>query len=928
MSDTLAAALRTHFGFASFRPGQAEAIASLLAGRHTLAVMPTGAGKSLIYQLTALCLPGATLVLSPLIALMKDQVDSLVRRGIAATYINSTLAAAEQERRLQAMAAGAYRLVYVAPERLRSAPFLAALRGLAVSLIAVDEAHCISQWGHDFRPDYLHIAAARSLLGEPLTAALTATATPDVQDDIVRRLGLERAERIITGFNRANLGFEVRYTPELPAKLEALRDLLRQHATAQGGCIVYVGTRSDAEEVAEFVRSVGGLEAEHYHGGMEPAARARVEDAFLAGDLPVVVATNAFGMGVDRPDVRLVAHFSLPGTLEAYYQEAGRAGRDGEPARAVLLYAPEDRALQEWFIRNDTPGIDGLRAIHGALCASGRSRVWATLADLSRATGLPEVAVRVGLAQLEGAGCVGRLGDHGPRMLIGVGAWDEGALQREAEATEERRRLRLGQLAKMVAYAEASTCRRRLLLDHFGDRGPAEAPFCCDNCAARRVPRPKGPARPVEQLPQAERLALVILDAARRLRWGVGRRRLAQVLKGSRSRAMARYGYDRSPYFGRLAVFKIREIEGLIGQLVRHGDLKVVGGEQPVLRLTPQGERALATRSAMALRLPRTVSEQAVAIKQAEQQAGGTVAFTAQMFAQGLSPAEIAAARNLCEGTIWTHLARLIGEGQVALDAVVASATAEQVRAAIARVGSVAALAPIKACLPEGISYGEIRCVVEAVKRETGCAQQRPEPEAGRSEAARDSVASFLARAHPRPLAGPWQAGWALGAHSRFAGAEWGRTRLGELAYRLKYLGDTRALAPLVEQAHALCQAHPELADVDALVPVPASTPRPQHPVQAVARALGARLGRPVWPVLAKVRPTQPQKEMRTLAQKRANVAGAFALRGDVRGKALLVIDDLYDSGETLREVARVLRAGGAARLCVLTLTRTIHADG
>ncbi len=928
MSDALAAALRTHFGFASFRPGQAEAIASLLAGRHTLAVMPTGAGKSLIYQLTALCLPGTTLVLSPLIALMKDQVDSLVRRGIAATYINSTLAAVEQERRLQAVAAGAYRLVYVAPERLRSAPFLAALRGLAVSLVAVDEAHCISQWGHDFRPDYLHIAAARSLLGEPLTAALTATATPDVQDDIVRRLGLERAERIITGFNRSNLGFQVRYTPELPAKLEALRDLLRQHATTQGGCIVYVGTRSDAEEVAEFVRSVAGLEAEHYHGGMEPAVRARVEDAFLAGDLPVVVATNAFGMGVDRPDVRLVAHFDLPGTLEAYYQEAGRAGRDGEPSRAVLLYAPQDRALQEWFIRNDTPGIDGLRAIHGALCASGRSRLWTTLADLSRATGLPEVAVRVGLAQLEGAGCVVRLGDHGARMLISVAAWDEAALQREAEATEERRRLRLGQLAKMVAYAEASTCRRRMLLDHFGDRGPAEARYCCDNCAARRVPRPKVPARPLEQVPQAERLALAILDAARRLRWGVGRHRLAQILKGSRSRAMARYGYDRSPYFGRLAVFKIREIEGLIGQLVRHGDLKVVGGEQPVLRLTPQGEQALARRSAMALRLPRAVSEQAVAIKQAELQAGGTVALTAKMFAQGLSPAEIAAARNLCEGTIWTHLARLIGEGQVALDAVVASATADQVRAAIAQVGSVAALAPIKACLPEGISYGEIRCVVEAVKRETGCAQPGPEPEAGRSEAAGDSVASFLARAHPRPLAGPWQAGWALGVHSRFAGAEWGRTRLGELAYRLKYLGDTRALAPLVEQAHALCQAHPELAAVDALVPVPASTPRPQQPVQALARALGARLGRPVWPVLAKVRPTRPQKEMRTLAQKRANVAGAFAVRGDVRGKALLVIDDLYDSGETLREVARVLRAGGAARLCVLTLTRTIHADG
>ena len=916
MPEDLLATLHTHFGFAAFRPGQAEAIAHLLAGQHTLVVMPTGAGKSLIYQLAALRLSGLTLVISPLIALMKDQVDGLRRQGIPATYVNSALPTDEQARRLQDVAVGAFRLVYVAPERLRSVPFQQALSRLTVGLLAVDEAHCISQWGHDFRPDYLHIAAARAPLGNPVTVALTATATPQVQDDIVRLLGLPTAQRIVTGFNRPNLTFAVRYTLDLPAKLQALQELLA--ALDDGAAIVYTGTRREAEEVAEFVASVGGLEAQHYHAGLEAETRARVQEAFLAGDLPVVVATNAFGLGIDRPDVRLVAHYNLPGTLEAYYQEAGRAGRDGQAAQAVLLYAPQDRALQEWFIENDAPTPEETRALYEVLHAPGRAELWLTTNDLSLATGLPEVKVKVGLAQLEAAGAVQRLGDEGPRMLLRLGPWDEAAMQATAANVAERRAHRRAQLAQMVAYAEANACRRRILLAHFGDPSPAEAPRCCDNCLTRQPATSAAPAGDVSRLSQAERAALIILDALQRWKWEVGREKLAQMLKGSRAKEVQQFGYDRSTYYGRLEVFTQREIANLIGQLITQGYLKAIGGDRPVLRLTPRGQAALQARAAIPLHLPRTSEE--IVQKQALQAAGGTVYYTYQLLEEGLSPAEIAQRRGLVESTIYSHLAQLIAEGAVPLARLVPEEVRQQVLAATAQ-ASTPGLSAIKALLPDDVSYGVIRCVL--ADRDRGREPQPP--------AVADDIAAFLARPHPRPLAGPWQAGWALGFHSRFAGADWSRSEVGDLAYRLKYQSDRSALSPLVEQALALCAEHPELADVEAIVPVPPSTPRPFDPVSVLAEELGQRLSRPVRPVLVKTRRTAPQKEMRTLAQKRANVAGAFAVPGarqsEIRGQRLLVLDDLYDSGATLEEVCRVLRQAGAARLYVLTLTRTIHAD-
>jgi len=356
--------LAERFGYPDFRPGQTEAVASVLEGRDTLVVVPTGGGKSLCFQVPALVLGGLTVVISPLISLMKDQVDALQARGLPATYLNSTLSASEISARMARVQAGGIRLLYLAPERFDLGTLAPKLKAVGVTLLAVDEAHCISEWGHDFRPSYLRVKQVREQLGNPPTVALTATATPEVRDDIVKQLGLVDPRVIISGFDRVNLTYHVVATKNDTAKDATLIDLVRQQKV-DGVTIVYASTRRTVERIAQMLKRAR-IPTVGYHAGLDDATRAEVQDAFMTERARVIVATNAFGMGIDKPNVRLVVHYAMPGTLEAYYQEAGRGGRDRAPATAILLHAYPDRFTHEFFIDSAIPSRAVVTAVYTA----------------------------------------------------------------------------------------------------------------------------------------------------------------------------------------------------------------------------------------------------------------------------------------------------------------------------------------------------------------------------------------------------------------------------------------------------------------------------------------------------------------------------------------------------------------------------------
>ena len=339
-------ALKKYFGFSCLREGQDQVVASIMEGRNVLVVMPTGGGKSLCYQLPSLCRDGVCLVVSPLIALMKDQVDALVARGIPATMINSSLSFPEQKERLEGMKKGAFKLVYVAPERFGHEGFMHALAEVDVNMVAVDEAHCLSQWGHDFRPDYLKLGKAVEMMGRPQVAALTATATPRVREDILKHLGLDDPVTIVRGFARENLHFRITACDTHKDKYKRLYELVKRYKTG----IIYCSTRKKVEQVYEALSDFG-LSVTAYHAGMTDEQREEAQNAFMNRHADIVIATNAFGMGIDKPDVRFVIHYDIPKSLEGYYQETGRAGRDGGEGMCITFYSNKDLQKLEKFMQ-------------------------------------------------------------------------------------------------------------------------------------------------------------------------------------------------------------------------------------------------------------------------------------------------------------------------------------------------------------------------------------------------------------------------------------------------------------------------------------------------------------------------------------------------------------------------------------------------
>lgn len=540
--DSLLQTLQSKFRLVEFRPRQREIIEDVLAGRDTLCVMPTGAGKSLCFQLPAVMRGGLTIVVSPLISLMADQARQLKQLGIPAFILNSTQTPQEQREIVRQLVTGFEGLLYVAPERFAAPSFQVLAKRLRPKLFVVDEAHCISSWGHDFRPDYMRLAEARQLMGNPICFAVTATATPQVRLDIIERLGLRSARVHVTGFDRPNLNYTCQDFADEARKDVALVEFVKRHA---GSGIVYCSTRKKTEAVAALLEErLPERVVVCYHGGMELPERHRSQSLFMKANEAVGVATNAFGMGINKPDIRFVLHYNLPGSVEAYYQEAGRAGRDGAAAECRLLYLARDRRTQEFFIE--------------------------------------------------------KMGENNPDMDSAILA-----TLREHATTK---------LWKMVDYASKAVCRRRQILDYFGDSAAVEG--CkCDVCAAA-VRSPRVPGEPVFKPRRMEEPSMVmsmqILHAVAQMErfsaMGVGS--LAKALRGDTSKLShsnqqpARMGHPKASvmqavpaYVGALVGHRREQIETAIKHMVEEGLLRQEdvgnGYPRPVIKLAERGRELI-----------------------------------------------------------------------------------------------------------------------------------------------------------------------------------------------------------------------------------------------------------------------------------------------------------------------------------------------
>ncbi|MFC4929799.1 RecQ family ATP-dependent DNA helicase [Massilia sp. GCM10023247] len=475
--NTIRKLLRSVFGIERLRDGQQRVIDSVLDGKDTLAIMPTGGGKSLCYQIPARLLKGTTVVVSPLISLMKDQLEKLEELGIRACQVNSSLNAEEEHAALDAIAAGECEIVFCTPERLASPDFLAVLKQADIVLVAVDEAHCISQWGHDFRPAYIEMAAAIAALGQPPVLALTATATDEVIEDIGRQLNRPRLKVINTGIYRPNLHYSVVQVTNPEQKYAEARRLVAETA---GVGIVYAATVKAAEEMHRILEEAGES-VTLYHGKLAAAERRANQDLFMNDERRIMVATNAFGMGIDKSDTRFVIHLQIPANLESYYQESGRAGRDGKDASCTLLFLQDDKRLQQFFLAKHYPDAPEIRTVYEAVCELAEHGAVTTAGIEDRLPDLNEAKIKVCLKLLKDGKLVRQ--NRKLEFLAGSAEAKAATFEHLAEVYVQKQEHDRESLEKMVGYAVSGYCRWKLMLDYFGDEVEGFEKCCkCDNC--------------------------------------------------------------------------------------------------------------------------------------------------------------------------------------------------------------------------------------------------------------------------------------------------------------------------------------------------------------------------------------------------------------------------------------------------------------
>ena len=604
--------LQKHFGFDDFREGQREVVASILEGKDAVVVMPTGSGKSLCYQLPAMIRDGVTLVVSPLIALMKDQVDGLRARGLPATFINSSIPEPEQRARIESLRRREQKLVYIAPERFRSSRFNAALQSIPISLFAVDEAHCISTWGHDFRPDYLRLRSVIKSLGTVQTLALTATATPYVRSDIIQQLGLNKPQTFVSGFDRPNLTIEVIHTEKEREKIAHIRRLAQ---SIHGSGIIYTATRKAVEQVGAKLQHAG-LSVVTYHAGMSDSVRVKAQDSFMSGRKQMIVATNAFGMGIDKPDIRFVVHYQMPGSIEAYYQEIGRAGRDGLPSTCVLLFNYADKNTHDFFIEGSYPEFKVIKEVYDTLAATELRRIELSTPEIaSRISERNEMAVQSALYVLERAGHIQRTApavnreerkSRQSRSIIMLDSAPATQLRIDPQDVSRRGELERRKLRAMIDFCYTDYCYRAHILNYFGDRNHERQCGTCGNCQpkATTIASAAVDSRP-RALTDDEFLRVrKILACAKRMNGRFGKKILASTLRGSAAKQVLTARLNELSTYGLLKEMSQEEIEIYIDALIAARCLKVSGRQYPTISTTELGDRVMREQERVELILP------------------------------------------------------------------------------------------------------------------------------------------------------------------------------------------------------------------------------------------------------------------------------------------------------------------------------------